>query len=58
MTSVVCVGCAATHASACWIAPWSAADVGVLVVGMCVPSEVMIAGATPGSGAISTSAFE
>jgi hypothetical protein len=37
------------------IAPSSAGYVGVLVLGPCMLIEPVIAGATPGSGAISTS---
>ena len=43
-------------AAAAWLL--SSGAVGVLVVGPCFPSEAMIAGATPGRGAIGTSAME
>src|SRR5262249_34294153 len=50
-----CPGWAMAHVFAWSRAPWSAGAVGVLVLGMCMLSELEIAGPTPGSGAISTS---
>ena len=54
---VMSLVCVLAQACAWSTAPWSAADVGVDVLGPCFAIEAVRAAPTPGSGAISTSGF-